>query len=392
MNVIESTDVNTPVTLAVQNMQDVQSLLSSPVKRNQRGQYVEIQQKLKIINVYKIKIQQSYMKYKDLMLSISKETGFGYNTVCNTEIPTLKKLMQALIDDTDFPTISRTSLQLVLKELGFEHTKLNHKSALTERADIVVQRQKYITAIRRYRSEGRTIYFLGETYVNAGETCSKAWMDKTMKSNRDALIVVHIGSAEGFVEGGLLYFKSKKSTADYHNEMNNTFYDWFRGILPKLKDNSVIVMDNASYHSVEVDPIPTMAWKKNEIVEWLTSKGCVIETPVVKHLIMEKVRDIRHLHHKYVIDEEALKSNKMVLRLPNYHCELNPIELAWGVVIDHVRYNHTTFTLKAVLKLLMEAVKPVTSGMWADFINQTIKEEDKLYNIDFIIEDMLKPT
>jgi len=38
MNVNESTDVNTPVTLAVRNMQDAQSLLNSPVKRNRSGQ------------------------------------------------------------------------------------------------------------------------------------------------------------------------------------------------------------------------------------------------------------------------------------------------------------------------------------------------------------------
>ncbi|XP_008185315.1 uncharacterized protein LOC103310046 [Acyrthosiphon pisum] len=224
----------------------------------------------------------------------------------------------AINDDTELPTIPRTSLQRILKELGFEYTKRNRNSALTERGDIVVWRQKYILDIRRYRNEGRTIYFLDETWVNAGETCNKVWMDETIKSHRDAfleglstgpknptgkgkrLIVVHIGSAEGFVEGGLLCFESKKNTADYHDEMNgDTFYDWFCGILPKLKNNSVIVMDNASYHSVKLDPIPTMAWKKDKIVQWLRSKGCNIETPMVKHLMMDKVREIQHLHDKY---------------------------------------------------------------------------------------------
>lgn len=34
----------------------------------------------------------------------------------------------------------------------------------------------------------------------------------------------------------------------------STFFEWFVKILPLLKDNAVIVMDNASYHSVKKDP------------------------------------------------------------------------------------------------------------------------------------------
>lgn len=222
-------------------------------------------------------------------------------------------------------------MQRILKELGFEYTKRNRNSALTEKGYLVVWRQKYIIDIRCYRNEGRTIYYLDETWVNAGEYCGKVWLDKTITSRRDAffkglttgpknstskgkqLIVVHIGLAEGFLEDGLLCFESKKkkkNTADYHDEINSeTFYDWFCGILSKLKKNSIIVMDNAPYHSVKKDPIPTMASTKDEIVEWLTSKGCIIDTSLMKYLLMEKVMEIRHLHDKYIIDEEALKSN-----------------------------------------------------------------------------------
>jgi len=49
----------------------------------------------------------------------------------------------------------------------------------------VVWRPKYIIDIRNYRNEGRTIYFLDETWVNAGKNCSKVWLDKTILSHRD---------------------------------------------------------------------------------------------------------------------------------------------------------------------------------------------------------------
>lgn len=406
-----------------------------------------------IINLYKTKVlQQPTIKYKDLMASLSKETGIGMRTVKSTvseykksgqvkspckikvrptvndkiddfdknairqkihafwlrrEIPTLRKILQTIKDDPDLPNLSRSSLQRILKELNFEYSKRSRNSALTERGDLVIWRQKYIEDIRRYRSEGRTIYFLDETWVNAGDCTSKVWLDKSIKSHRDAflkglttgpknptgkgkrLIIVHIGSAEGFVDGALLCFESKKNTADYHDEMNgSTFYDWFCEVLPKLKDNSVIVMDNASYHSVKKDPIPTMTWNRDRIVEWLASKGCIFDKPLVKHRLIEKVKEL-NIQDTYVIDEEARKSNKIVLRLPPYHCELNPIELAWSVVKHHVKSNNVTFKLNDVQAHLYEGVKRVTSDMWCNFVNHTIKEEDKLYDIDFISDELL---
>jgi transposase len=204
------------------------------------------------------------------------------------------------------------------------------------------------------------------------------------------LIVVHIGSADGFVEGGLLCFESKKNTADYHDEMNgDTFYDWFCGVLPRLKENCVIVMDNASYHSVKKDPVPTTAWKKEDIQNWLKSKGVVLDKPMIKFRLLDMVDEIRPRHEKYVIDEEALKANKLVLRLPPYHCELNPIELAWSVVKNHVKQNNTSFKLNDVRTLLNEGVQKVTSEMWANFVRHTIKEEDKFYDIDIISDRMM---
>lgn len=61
---------------------------------------------------------------------------------------------------------------------------------------------------------------------------------------------------------------------------DNTFYDWFFGILPRLKDNAVIVMDNASYHLVKKNPVP-MAWKKGNIIQWLKSINCVIDGQIL---------------------------------------------------------------------------------------------------------------
>jgi hypothetical protein len=85
------------------------------------------------------------------------------------------------------------------------------------------------------------------------------------------LIILHIGSDEGFVDGGLLLFEGSKG-GDYHQEMNATVFEtWFAKILKTLPNNAVIVLDNASYHSRKVEKIPTTSWRKGDIQNWLNS-------------------------------------------------------------------------------------------------------------------------
>ncbi|PSN56834.1 hypothetical protein C0J52_08287 [Blattella germanica] len=53
----------------------------------------------------------------------------------------------------------------------------------------------------------------------------------------------------------------------------------------------------------------------------------------------------------------AKEQGKLVIRLPPYHCELNPIELIWAQVKGYVARNNKTFNIKDVKRLLAEAVQ-----------------------------------
>ena len=80
------------------------------------------------------------------------------------------------------------------------------------------------------------------------------------------LIILHAGFEKGWIRNVDLVFQSKKNTGDYHNKMNserlmgiihtyimlytNRFEEWFKdALLPNIDPNSLIVIDNASYHS-----------------------------------------------------------------------------------------------------------------------------------------------
>lgn len=207
------------------------------------------------------------------------------------------------------------------------------------------------------------------------------------------LIIVHIGSEDGFVHDGLLCFESKKNSRDYHEEMNgDCFRDWLESVLPRLKENAVIVMDNAPYHSVKLDKCPTTNWRKADIVQWLEGKGEVIDQSMIIVELLEIVKRLKPLYSKYVIDEMVLQHNKVVLRLPPYHCELNPIELAWSVVKGHVKSHNKTFKLPDVKNLLIDGINKIDASMWKNFVSHTKKEEEKFWEVDFVVDELLAET
>ncbi|XP_060855586.1 uncharacterized protein LOC132933295 [Metopolophium dirhodum] len=169
----------------------------------------------------------------------------------------------------------------------------------------------------------------------------------------------------------------------------DTFREWMEGILPHLKPNPVIVMDNASYLQLNSTKPQHQIQKKADIIKWLEDKGEVVDRSMVIPQLLHIVKRLKPLHTKYVIDELVKANNHTVLRLPPYHCELNPIELAWSSVKNHVRMNNTTYKLPDVNNLLTEGINRVDAEMWKNFISHTKKEEDKFYEVDNIIDEVL---
>ena len=76
--------------------------------------------------------------------------------------------------------------------------------------------------------------------------------------------MLHVGYENGFVPGGKLVFKAGSSDGDYHSEMNHkSFQRWLtEKLIPNAPENTVLVLDNAACHNVQVDGCPTMATRK----------------------------------------------------------------------------------------------------------------------------------
>jgi transposase len=173
------------------------------------------------------------------------------------------------------------------------------------------------------------------------------------------------GSENGFIPGALLIKSSTTASEDYHKEMDGFgFENWFRqSLLPNIPNDSIIVMDNASYHSLS--NIPKSIDKVGVMKQWLLEKKIPFPVKAVKKEIWAIIKEQKGKTQHYLIDRLAQEFGHEILRLPPYHCDLNPIELVWAHVKQYVAKNNCTGQVNDVLNLAqmyMEAYPPET---WA---------------------------
>ena len=109
--------------------------------------------------------------------------------------------------------------------------------------DIVVQRDKYLRKITHVRVFGYKTSHQDETWCNDNHTREYIWqlqddeLTDLLKNTRwkgelnilsgsgKRLIINHIGSDDGFLQGAGECFVGKKDSADYHQEMNAVHFE-----------------------------------------------------------------------------------------------------------------------------------------------------------------------
>uniref|UniRef100_A0A6P7H8H9 Uncharacterized protein LOC114347514 n=1 Tax=Diabrotica virgifera virgifera TaxID=50390 RepID=A0A6P7H8H9_DIAVI len=108
------------------------------------------------------------------------------------------------------------------------------------------------------------------------------------------------------------------------------FVKWLReNLLPGLSEPSVIILDNAPYHSEILNKSPTNSWNVDKIKEWLTNEHISIPQHILKSELLRLAK--QHAKPKiFVVDQLIETCGHQVLRLPPYHCQFNPIEYIWG--------------------------------------------------------------
>ena len=214
---------------------------------------------------------------------------------------------------------------------------------------------------------------------------------------------MHAGSDEGFVPNAKLNFITKSKTEDYHDQMNGKhFEEWMETqLFPNVPANSTIVMDNASYHSVKAEKLQRQTQinqkcrngSENTIIEFSTS--------LKKKELYTLIKQVKPRFQKYRIDEiwrmiavvevintarYAKKWGHEILRLPPYHCDLNPEELIWAQVKNYVARNNKTFKIKDIQELFEEALKKVTPENWKNACRHVLDIEKSYWDKENICD------
>jgi hypothetical protein len=272
--------------------------------------------------------------------------------------------------------------------MGFKYKIVNNRKILCEQKHVKISKVQFLRKFLQMKNacENFLFVYLDETWIYQNGSQIRRWVHNTdlkcnpskFKSEGKRFTILHAGCEFGWLGGCDLFLDSKNNDRDYHKTMTGElFQKWIKDqlipALAQIQRKCVVVMDNAPYHSMVLDKPPTFSSKKSEMKEWLVKKNNVGESQyqnLRKKELWELIRPFRNNSNKiYVIDQLLREQGHEVLRLPPYHCQFNPIELAWHVTKD---YYNKHITLQPSSKnytkdLWVTSLSQCTNQMWKHF-------------------------
>jgi hypothetical protein len=307
---------------------------------------------------------------------------------------TLEILCQHLRTIAPEEDFSVRTLGRALDRWGFIFGKGTRSQRLKEKDHVVALRRRYLRRKRANRKDENIIrpeVYLDESYVNKNHSNDFVWyfeddgpwiQKPTGKGER--LIIINAITKYGWVPGAKLIFKSTKKTGDYHGQMNQElFTKWFmEKLLPNIPKESLVIMDNASYHNIlSAHSVPTAKCKREKIRSWLEQNNVPLSDDCLKVEMVEVLNKIAP-SPTYILDEIAGKYGHEILRTPPYHPELQPIE--WGIVKNQIARN-CDFTMANLMVQLEDAFSSVTAKTCSGLIKKIRKIEDKFWKEDALL-------
>lgn len=164
-------------------------------------------------------------------------------------------------------------------------------------------------------------------------------------------------------------------------------------LIPNLPPNAVLIVDNASYHNVTVEPNITSANLKSDMIKWLQTRNIPFDDKLTKPQLYQIIQNNKYKYPpQYKLDRLLEAHGHKVLRLPPYHPELNPIEKIWALVKNWVASRNTKFTLGEVEALTRQRFSELPAEEWTKICRHVQVYEntqiDKEHLLDNVIDSL----
>ena len=118
---------------------------------------------------------------------------------------------------------------------------------------------------------------------------------------------------------------------------------------------------------------------KATIVDWLTEKNITFPDKALRAELWTLVKSEREKFPDKVMETVAKEYGHEILRLPPYHSELNPIELAWAAEKNYVAVENKDMSLDSVEKLFKNKREELPEDVWRKCVEHVTTEIEENY-------------
>ena len=130
--------------------------------------------------------------------------------------------------------------------------------------------------------------------------------------------------------------------------------------------------------------------RKQQFVDWLTDKNITFQDKALRAELWTLVQSEREKFPDKVMETVANEYGHEILRLPPYHCELNPIKLAWAAEKNYVAGENKYMSLDSVEKLFRKKREELPEDFWRKCVEHVKKIEKNYWESDRIQDNKVE--
>lgn len=303
------------------------------------------------------------------------------------EVPTLKKILAAAKEEMSFNCSRDTLRKLMRDKLGFPFQRVRKNLHLPmEHHEIRLGRIKYLERLKKNDDLGKNkkpVVYVDEMWIDfpqlnwIKEHLKEAGFKNNSPSHR--WLLMHAGGDMGFIKEAEWLHKTEANNTEHRDEISKErFIKWLKEtLIPNLPQNSIVVLDNAPYHSAVQEKKPKCYSRRSEMVKWLRDHNVDFEEDMLRSQLYELIK-VNKPPRVDVVDTVLNTAGHEVLRLPANHSDLSPIEYIWKLIKQKIADSKVQQFGTDLEQVVSEALTSVTNDDWEKEVS-CVKQLEKDY-------------